>query len=140
MLQADAFLLQPWSYRALFNKADLVVIAKPISTRETKERSVLSGIRMNVVGMETELETRLVLKGDKSVKKLTLHYYKAAGPPVVGEPPLITFDLTEPWAYLLFLVRRPDGTYDPVTDQAEAADFAVIKLTSPAALGDGSSG
>jgi hypothetical protein len=65
------------TYQQMYDKADLVVIAKPLSSKDTEERTMLPGWEyIHVVGVNTELETRLVLKGDKTVKRFALHHYK----------------------------------------------------------------
>ena len=75
------------SYEEMFKKANLVVIARPLSTKETKERTTLDKLTLHglrsldgpaipVIGLHTEFETHLVLKGDKNVKKFIVHHYR----------------------------------------------------------------
>jgi len=40
----SARLIQSWSYQEMFDKADLVVIAKPVATKDTAETSTLPDI------------------------------------------------------------------------------------------------
>src|ERR1044071_4979278 len=66
-----------WTFEEMFEKADLVVIAKVISTADTNQRDVLSGnINIKVVGVITQFAPRLVLKGPKEIKNIQLHHYR----------------------------------------------------------------
>ena len=89
---------------------------------------------VRVVGVNTEFETRLVLKGDRSIKKCVLHHYRLdkllERLPIVDTPWLATFDPKEDNAYLLFLINQPDGRYVPASGQVDPAAFSVIKLSS----------
>jgi hypothetical protein len=122
-------LMEVVSYEEMFGKADLVVIAKPLSTKDTVERTTLPG-DLHVVGVNTEFETRLVLKGDKGANKFVLHHYRLANPdePIVNGPVLATFDPKEPKAYLLFLIKETDGRYAPASGQVDPAASSVIRL------------
>ena len=124
--------MNAWSYEEMFAKADLVAIAKPISTQDTKERSRLSGPGdvVPTVGMVTEFDSRLILKGDKKTKHFILHHYRLAESniAIVNGPSLVAFDSKEPASYLLFLVREPDGRYAPVGGQDDPGLFSVLKL------------
>ncbi|MDZ4815676.1 MAG: hypothetical protein SGI71_05370 [Verrucomicrobiota bacterium] len=123
--------MQNWSYQELYDQADLVVIAKPISTLETTEKVVLPDISPgSVVGLSTEFDIRVVMKGDKSVKKVTLHHYKLADPQewMRNGPNLASFDPKQKTRFLLFLHREADGRYSPVSGQVDPAWFSVIKL------------
>jgi hypothetical protein len=58
---------------------------------------------IHVVGTNTDFETRLVLKGDKTVKRFTLHHYKLDSRleplPIIDEPRLVSFDPKDHHAY-----------------------------------------
>lgn len=130
----------------MFEKAELVVIAKPVSSEETKERKALEeldsppgapipGDDIKAVGVNTKLATLLVLKGDKSITTFTLHHYTLEVPPGVAlvDPPLfVAFDRKEPTNFLFFLIREPDGRYAPVTGQLDPRNSAVSKLDTVA--------
>ena len=131
------------SYEEMFKKANLVVIARPLSTKETKERTTLDKLTLHglrsldgpaipVIGLHTEFETHLVLKGDKNVKKFIVHHYRLESnlPPLVNGPTLAAFDLKKPKMFLLFLVMEPDGGYAPASGQVDPAAFSVIQLQS----------
>jgi hypothetical protein len=118
------------SYQEMFDKADLVVIATALATKETAEQSKLLGT-VNVVGVETEFRTRLTLKGAKEVRKFVLHHYREAddqsianGPALIHIPPGRHPD------FLMFLVREKAGRYAPVTGQTDPILFSVLELRS----------
>jgi len=125
----DARLVKSWSEEEIFEKADLVVIATVVSTKETQERSTLPDIQppIEVCGMEADLETRLVFKGEKNITKFRLHYYKTDEEFTNG-PWLIEIPKGEQPTYLLFLTKENDGRYAPATDQTDPAGNAVIRL------------
>ncbi len=66
-----ARLVRSWTDQEIFEKADLIVIAKVISTENTNERSKLTDLSppVNVTGVEADFETCLVLKGPKTITK-----------------------------------------------------------------------
>jgi len=121
-----------WSFQELTDQADLVVIAKPISTTNTTEHWVLPntspGVR--VIGVNTEFEVLVALKGDKSLKTLVLHHCRLANPEehLFNGPSLVSFDPKQPNRFLLFLHKDPDGRYSPVSGQTDPARDSVYKL------------
>ena len=129
---ATARLTRAWTYQEMFDAADLVVIARPTSTKDTDERSkVLDDIP--VVGVFTEFETRLVLKGPKETTAFTLHHYRLESTDdlnIVNGPWLIDIQIQPHriFTFLLFLRRERDGVYAPVTDQTDPAGTSVIEL------------
>jgi hypothetical protein len=106
---APARLTEAISYKELFEKADLVAIAVPVSTVETTEHTSIGGFP--VTGITTQFQVQLVLKGDKEVSLFMLHHYTLANPnePVVNGPDLVSFNTTKAQVYLVFLVREHDG-------------------------------
>jgi hypothetical protein len=90
-------LMEGPTYQEMFAKADLVVIGKPVSSKDTSEHSRLPGWdAIHVVGINTEFETRLVLKGDKDLKNFVLHHYRidrvAELQEINDDPTLANFD------------------------------------------------
>jgi hypothetical protein len=43
-LSAQGRIMRTWSYQELYHQADLVVIAKPVSTQETAEKATLPDV------------------------------------------------------------------------------------------------
>jgi hypothetical protein len=135
--QLTGRLMKDWSFQEMFAKSDLVAIATPIATFKTGEHTTLKEIGpppVEVLGLSTELQVRIVLKGDKGMNKLVLHHYKLEHEePMINGPQLVAFD-SKPWPkpFLLFLVRESDGRYAPVTGQADPALYSVIQLQTDA--------
>lgn len=125
-----ARLMQSWSYQEMFDKADLVAIAKPVSTKVTAEKGKLPHFSLELTGLSTEFETRTVMKGDKTTNRFVLHHYRLAKPngPVTNGPNLVAFDPAQHHSFLLFLTKEADGRYAPVTGQTDPGVFSVIKL------------
>ena len=126
----SARLMTGWMELAqVWDKADLVVIAKAVSTKDTAERTTLGDLQppLEATGVETEFETQLVFKGSKSIKNFTLHYYKtdqdfANGPSFVDVP------RDKHPSYLLFVIKEKDGRYAPANDQMDPAMISVFRL------------
>jgi len=120
---ASGRLIDDRTFEQLFAKADFVVIARPTSaTHDTRERGFLLG-NLPVIGVITEFQTLLVLKGAKR-ERFMLHHYREAplpsGVAFVNGPTLLSFDPKEDHRpYLLFLVREPDGRLAPVASQTD---------------------
>ena len=129
---AHARFITVWSYQKLYNQADLVIIAKPISTQDTAEKTTLPNIvpATHVVGLSTVVEISLVMKGDKSLKKVTLHHCRLTEEEPNGGLHLVSFDLDprQRAQFLMFLRLEKDGRYAPVAGQTDSALFSILKL------------
>jgi hypothetical protein len=124
-----AQLMYAWSYQEMFDKAELIVIAKPLSTKNTNQHKTESD-NIQFVGLNTQCEVRLILKGKPDATRFTLHHYRLVETKVaiLNAPQPIIFDLKEPYLYLMFLIKEPDGRYAPATGQMESATLSMIKL------------
>ncbi|MEY2538815.1 MAG: hypothetical protein QOG67_2555 [Verrucomicrobiota bacterium] len=113
----------------VWNKADLVVIAKAVSTKDTAEQTTLGDMQppLEATGVETEFETQLVFKGSKSIKKFTLHHYKTDQDFADG-PMFVYIPRDEHPFYLLFVIKEKDGRYAPTNDQIDPALISVFRL------------
>jgi len=134
-LLAHARIMKLWTYQELHDKADIVVIAKHISTTNTIEQAVLPNIApdVHVIGLSSEFDIEVVMKGDVSLKKLTLHHYRLAPLPsntmMDNGPDLVSFDADHyNTRYLLFLHRESDGRYSPVSGQTDPAHVSILRL------------
>jgi len=140
---AQARILSVLSYQEMLAKADLVVIADPISkTTDTKEEGSFPNIslqdkdgkqsKIKSIGVETVFAVSAVLKGNATVKRFTLHHYReASGEIVMNGPILVRFDpsdLSKRSSYLLFLVREPDGRFAPVGGQTDPGMKAISPI------------
>ncbi len=120
---ASARFIEEATFKELFAKADFVVIARPTSaTHDIQERSVLLG-NVPVIGVITQFQTLLVLKGAKQERFVVHHYREAplpSGVAFANGPTLFTFGPKKDHRpYLLFLRREPDGRFAPVASQAD---------------------
>jgi hypothetical protein len=118
-----------WPYQELLEKSDLVVLATPTATNDTKEHIDLPGfVGEHVIGVETRFTVSAVLKGDKALKGFVLHLYRTTDgsniPHVPNGPTFISFDpaanpTIPPRTFILFLLREADGRYAPVVGQTD---------------------
>jgi hypothetical protein len=123
-----------WTYQEMLQKADLVVIAQYVSTKDTSERTAVPDYTppLAVIGVVSEFETRIVIKGPPDIKKLQLHHYryKSEGDKVAvsNTPELVEVTPGENPCFLLFLVKEADGKYAPVGGQTDPAGLSVLIL------------
>lgn len=132
----NARIVKPWTYQEMFNKADLVVVAEVLSTKDTEERSALQDLEphVDVIGIVTEFKSRLVIKGSKNVKTFQLHHYRFQSEDdrlAANSPDLVEIS-GQHQVFLLFLVKESDGRYAPVSGQTDPALFAVLELKGAA--------
>lgn len=128
-LALHARIVSSWTDRQIFEKADFVVIARPTSSRNTSEHTRLNNIEppVDVIGVDTDFETCLILKGEKDITKFRLHHY-TTNEQFTNGPSLIKVVLEKRPAYLMFLIREKDGRYVPATDQTDPAEWSVLRL------------
>jgi hypothetical protein len=136
---AGARIIHMPSYQELLDTSDLAVIAVPIATRETAERSELPGMTVTTadnktigiaaVGVETRFRVETVLKGKKGLREFVLHHYSAVDSgPIINGPMLAVFEPGKNAAFLLFLVREKDGRYAPTAGQGDPAYTSIHAL------------
>lgn len=142
-----------WTYEDLTAKSDFVVIAIPITSKDTKERIDLPGIftqtpgqnqtGVPVIGVETRFAVSVVLKGSKETREFALHHYRLVTPELFQEkseadgtirvslgpgPHLVAFPPGERQAYLMFIVREQDGRYAPTSGQTNPGVYSIHRL------------
>jgi len=131
----------PPTYDELFEKSDLIVIARPVTkTTDTEERNYFDGVvqinangqRNNpaAIGVETTFNVIKIIKGNGGVKQFILHHYREATPGSNG-PMVVSFDLSQSTDILLFLVREKDGRYAPYGGQTDPGLNSIFALTYP---------
>ena len=138
---AHGRIMPRFPFQMMYTQANLVVIARPISVKDTSEKTTLPGIistfpdgtqhRIDAVGVETEFSVEALVKGEKSPgTKFMLHHLKLADPKDIGNngPMLVTFDPSQPESYLLFLKKEADGRFAPINGQTDPG----IHGTTPA--------
>jgi hypothetical protein len=117
-----------WSYQELYDRADVVVIAKPLKTKTTEERRTLASASVN--GVLTEFKVETCMKGGTNFSSIVMHHYELGKDSVVfNGPGLIAFDTKESAnsSYLLFLAKESDKQYVPVAGQTDAI-LSVFRL------------
>jgi hypothetical protein len=124
---ASARRIHAWSYQELLDKSDLVAIATPTATNDTKEHINLPGfVGQPVIGVETSFTVSAVLKGDKAPKDFVLHHYRADRLIVPNGPKFVAFAPAEKRTFILFLVRETDGRYASTGGQADPDGIHVL--------------
>lgn len=124
-----------WTYQAMYDEAELVVIAKPVSVSQSNEFVLLPNFspRTNVYEVQALFSIGVVLKGTNTTLSLQLRYFKLADPHqfALAGPAFVQFDPAQRHSYLMFLRSDQNGSYSPVTGQPDAA-VAIIELESNA--------
>lgn len=147
---AEARLVRTVSHQELFDKADLIVLARPVTkTAETGETTTFKDIlqrdelgnETNVVavGAETTFDVSLIIKGDCPSRRFVLHHYREPphqgdGPPPMNGPGTVSFDPSDPKRrsdILLFLVKEQDGRYAPYGGQTDPGMTSIFALEYP---------
>jgi hypothetical protein len=118
-----------WPYQELVEKSDLVVLATPTATNDTTKNIDLPGfVGERVIGVETRFAVSAVVKGDKTLREIVFHHYRATdGSNISRFPNGATFVSFQPVArptitqrtFVLFLAREADGRYAPIVGQTD---------------------
>jgi hypothetical protein len=125
---------ETWSFQEMFDKSDLVVIGRFAASKDTGERTNLPGYGTGliVVGVVSDFESCIVLKGQKDTTKFQLHHYRYEKPAdefaTSNMPELIKLQSGVHGTFLMFLIKQPDGKYAPVTGQTDPASDSVLAL------------
>jgi len=129
-----AYLLPSYSYEDMFAKSDLVVIAKPVASRDTGERKLDRHVNppVPVASVITQCDALYVLKGPK-LKRFKLHHYRDVSRHdpnvvVIGAPTGIRFDPSKNARYLMFLVRDAVGLFAPFAGQTDVELISVQEI------------
>jgi hypothetical protein len=128
------------SYRELFRRSDVVVIATPTAqTTDTAETSFLPDIfsqdaqgrqsRIASVGVETPFKVSVILKGEQTLERFVLHHYREAAATSTDSPMLLSFDPSaRRGSYLMFVIRETDGRYAPTGGQTDPGYNSVVMI------------
>ena len=133
----------PYDTNRLTLEADLIVIAAPVTVRETKEKTTIPFIASHdidgyhpvpAIGVETTFKVLSVSKGDTTLKRFVLHHLrivKESDSEITYEQPLlVSFNPKEKIKYLMFLKKESDGRYAAVSGQTDPL-LAILGLYSP---------
>jgi hypothetical protein len=132
--------VEHWPYGRLTREADLIVIATPVSVRDTSERTVFPNLveggtdntrrPVPAIGVEAAFHALSVLKGDTNMTTFVFHHLRNANlSSPTGQfkvlafngPVNVAFEPGEKRRFLLFLKLEPDGRYASVTGQTDPA-------------------
>jgi hypothetical protein len=123
-----------WTYQAMYEKADLVVIAKPVSVSQSNEVKSLPNFnpKTNVYVLQTAFSVSAALKGP-TPDNFQLRHFKLVDPSqfALAGPSFVQFDPAQRHSYLMFLSSDQGSSYAPVTGQADAT-VAIIRLEGSA--------
>lgn len=128
-----ARIVEGWTYQEMFDKADLVVIARRVASKPIEAHTVVLD-DIKVRGVITDFRCLLVLKGPTHVSTFQLQHYQLESPQdenITNGPDLIRFRFEHP-AFLLFLVKKGANTYVPVGGQTDPAGLSVLELAGMA--------
>src|SRR5215469_4483204 len=141
---AEARLVQEFTYQALFDRADVVVIAQPISkTADTNESTFFSDMvrqdssgrssKVAAIGVVTSFKVLKVIKGEQTLEQFVLHHFRELNSPeiMVDGPMVMSFDPADPKRpreFLMFLVREGDGRYAPYGGQTDPWGRSIMSL------------
>jgi hypothetical protein len=153
---APGRLIERWDYPRLFKEAELVVIAEPRGSAPTKDEYGDKSWPLEVIGQETTFKVAHTLKGEAGADPVKVLHFKFGAPkkgakesPIIKNGPgfvvFRTTDMTVDTAdrardrfilprpqYLLFLKKRDDGRYEPVSGQTDP-NLSVREVTPPLA-------
>jgi hypothetical protein len=111
-----------WTYKELTAQAELIVIATPVNSEDTKEKTLIPVMKIPAIGVETKFEVDAVLKGKQDLKTFVFFHLRQAKPAnVPNGPMLVSFDLKGKRRFLLFLKRDAKGRWVSVTGQTDPA-------------------
>jgi hypothetical protein len=154
---ASARLVEELSYERLLKEADLVVIAIAISSKGSSDSFVDERWQYEFVGQNTKFRVLQVLKGPKDLKSMVVLHYKFGKihdkakkkmkkgdlNELIDAPSFVSF-FTSPteveiagwldpkfrFQYLLYLKKRADGRFEPVSGQIDP-NLAIRELFPP---------
>jgi hypothetical protein len=85
------------------------------------------------MGLSTDFDVNVVVKGDKDLKHIVLHHYRFANAKdrlIPDAPELVSFAPSKTKSWLLFLQKEADGRYAPINGQVDPAECAVSPADS----------
>jgi hypothetical protein len=147
--QADARLIESWSLQRIKDTAGLVLVGTVASTGHWHEKLEDPLFGEHLEGRLTTFDVGTVFKGDVPTKQIELVHYQVKDGGLIDNGPLLasfrktgrrleieSVDGVKEKAhvlegtphYLLFLKKRGDGKYEPVSGQIDSA-LSVRKLS-----------
>jgi hypothetical protein len=119
-------------YADLYARSDLVVIGRPVESRDTREHATIRGL--SVVGVTTDVRALFVFKGLRR-QLFKLHHYRQWPKKTVyvGNPVGIRFEPPKNKRYLMFLVREPNGRFVPTLGHEDVQAVLVQEVMGSSA-------
>jgi len=127
--------VEDWKFERLFKEADLVVLAEALEYKDVDDQPVDNLLKKNCQAQNTSFAIARVIQGAVTADKITLlHFRLIEGVDGIDNGPLLvtfrtesaefliegtTTQLGKP-TYLLFLKKRKDGRYEPVSGQVDS--------------------
>ncbi len=125
--------IDDWPYEKLAKEADLILVAKAISTDDAAADVADKPPRDYLVGVISSFQVKYVIKGALQTKKISVFHYRLnlkEGQEIGDGPLLVSFQAKEsrvrrewgttvlaPPEYMMFLKKRNDGRYECVSGQ-----------------------
>ena len=108
-----------WSLQELTTKADLVVVATAVSSTDTKNWVYPEAKDTTWVTVDTVFSIETVLKGELKGPSVTVQHFRYWKPEasVIDGPSFVQFAPSKKHRYLMFLGRKANGRYEPLTGQ-----------------------
>ncbi len=130
--------VQGMSFEDMKKKADLIVIATPLASQDTKERTKLHDLDTHfndtgtiVIGVNTTFLPLTILKGElpKEKSEFIMHHYRfKEGESLINGPLFVSFKDFKKQGYLMFLKKEKNGKYSPVNGQYDPKRISIRKL------------
>jgi len=130
-----------WPISLSFAKADVVMIVKATATRDAKQGEAIppKGQERYLSGVVTSFKVEQLIKGEEKRNCIELVHFKntPVGATVGNGPCLVNFKIYKPLVingtivitsgneepvYMLFLKKRSDGRFEPVSGQIDPDD------------------
>ena len=142
--------VENWSYERLSKESDLVVIAQPIQSEDSPDRTKDNLWKIEFTGINTKFDVLHDLKGKCKSANLTVLHFRA-NVRIINGPCFVTFRTKElrytiekeghlgtkvsvagPATYLLFLKKRDDGRYEPTSGHIDPAlSVRELRMSTP---------
>lgn len=148
-------LVEGWPYERLNKEADLIVIGTAVVTKDTSDSFIDERWPLEFIGVNTTFEVMQILKGKTNEKKIDVLHFKFGKVhnkanvqkgkiiEIIDGPSFVSFRTTptrieidgflltnHKFEYLLFLKKRKDGRYEPVSGHIDPS-MSIRELFMP---------
>ena len=140
-IHADARQIESWSFQRLKDTADVIVVGSMASTKQWPERVQGELFGKHLEGQLTTFDVETVFKGKEIGKQIQVVHYRVKEGVLLQDGPILASFRKEGLRltiesvngvqhkaqimegaprYLLFLKKRSDGKYEPVSGQIDS--------------------